>query len=180
MEPYRLYIRQTSYDGEAYTYGKVVDTLEAWNIVCSKSPYRRFGDPKDVATRNWLDEHGEDVYIPSSVKLKKFDAEFTFLCSGSPNILRHNVRDFLDYLSGGTGGGEVTAVGARLVIYDTYNQIGWKDARMKSHSADALLMTRGENEAVLEFKVTFEVFDPHTQVYLGSDNGVITLNAAEG
>lgn len=179
MEPYRLYIQQTSYDGELYSYGQVVDTYEEWGVVCSRSPYRRFGDPKDVATRNWLDEHGEDVYIPQNVKFKKFDAEFTFLCSAAPNNLRRSVRDFLQYLAGGDGGDVVTAVGARLVIYDTYNQIGWKDVRMKSYSTDGLLMTRGEDEAVLEFKVTFEVYDPYTQVVLHENNGIYSLTTGQ-
>ena len=179
MEPYKLYIQQASYDGEQYTYGAVVDTYREWNVVCSKSPYRRFGDPKDVATRNWLDEHGEDVYIPQNVKFKKFDAEFTFLCCGTPQSLRRNIRDFLLYLAGEIGGGAAEAVGARLVIYDTYNQIGWKDVRMKSYSTDGLLMTRGEDDAVLEFKVTFEVYDPYTQVILHENNGTYSLSTNE-
>ena len=172
MNPYKLYIMQTSFDGTSYTTGDTLDTLETWNIVCAKSPYRRYGDPKDVATRNWLDEHGEDVYIPQDVKYKKFDAEFTFICNGAPSMVKQNVKDFLKFLSGKACSQYNTPVGPRLAIYDAYNDIGWKDVRLKSFSNDGLLLTRGEDEVVLEFKVVFEVFDPFT--------AVIRRNAEEG
>ena len=170
MDPYRLYIRQTSFDGEEYTMGATVDTYTQWGIVCAKSPFRRYGDPKDVVSRNWLDENGEDVYIPFNVMLKKFDLEISFLCNGTANTVRSNVKDFLSYLMGRAS--TVNRVGARLAIYDTYNAIGWKDVRMKSYSSDGLVMDNSDTEVVLEFKVIFEVYDPYTEVKYSASKGV--------
>lgn len=171
MNPYILYIEQTAFNGLTYTHSTVRDTYETWKIVCSKSAYKKYGDPKDVASRNWLDEHGEDAYIPASAKLKKFDAEFTFLCNGSASDVKYNVTQFHRFLLGETWyqkvnniSTAVSSIGARLALYDTYNSIGWKDVRLKAFSTDGLVMDNSDNEVILEFKVTFEVFDPRTEV----------------
>lgn len=166
MDPYRLYIEQTTFNGTTYTHGAVRDTFAEWGIVCSKSPFK-YGDPKDVATRNWLDEHGEDVYLPADIKLKKFDAEFTFLCNGTEAFVKRNVKQFMRFLSGMSwqkGNDTVASAGSRLAFYDTYNSLGRKDVRLKSFSTDGLVMDNSDNEIVLEFKVVFEVFDPYTEV----------------
>lgn len=176
MDPYRLYIQETSYDGTTYTQGPVADTYEQWRIVCAESPYKRYGDPKDVATRDWLDEHGTDVYIPNNVKLKSFDAEFTFLCVGTEASVKTKVRDFHRFLLGKgsymSGSTTIPPVGARLVIYDTYNGIGWKDVRLKTFSSEALVMDNSDTEVKLRFKVIFEVHDPYTEVTLSTTNGI--------
>lgn len=172
MNPHRLYIEQTTFNGVSYTHSQVRDTYDTWGIVCAKSPFK-YGEAKDTASRNWLDEHGEDVYIPADVKLKKFDAEFTFLCNGTEEDVKYKVRQFHRFLSGkswkrkNNDGIEstVAANGARLVIYDAYNGLGWKDVRFKSFSADGLVMDNTDNEVVLEFKVVFEVYDPYSEVY---------------
>ena len=184
MNPHRLYIEQTSFDGSTYTRGKATDTYATWNVVCSKSVFRNYGDPKDVATRSWLDEYGDDVYIPADVKLKKFDAEFTFLCNGTEADVKYNVRNFQLFLLGKECHykrwderfqqyveAAVAPVGARLVMFDTYNSIGWKDVRCKSFSADTIVMDNSDNEIVIEFKVVFEVNDPWTAVELMSPVG---------
>lgn len=170
MNPYKLYIKQTLFDGQNYISGIEVDTYAQWGIVCSQSPYKRYGDPKDVVSRNWLDEHGEDVYIPQSIRLKKFDLEISFLCNGTANNVRTNVKDFLAYLMGKPS--FVAVTGPRLAIYDTFNDMGWKDVRMKSYSTDALIMDNGDDEVVLEFKVLFEVFDPYTEVKYSASKGI--------
>lgn len=165
MNPYKLYIQQTSYDGVEYTSGLAQDTLAQWYIVCAESPFRPYGDPKEVSSREWLDEHGKDVYIPSDVKYKSFDAEVTFLCTGIDTSLKENVRDFFNFLTGKSSRVAPQPIGARLAIYDTFNGMGWKDVRVKSFSPEALLMYDQE-EAILRFKVIFEVCDPYTEVYL--------------
>ena len=176
MEPYRFLVEQTSYDGVSYTAGNAYDTYDTWGIVCSKTPFRIYGDPKEISTRNWLDEHGEDAYFPAEIKLKKFDLEVAFLCNGTEDKVKYNVNQFLLFLQGmeskykfiHQSGREVEQtiqpMGSRLAIYDGFNSEGWKDVRFKASSSDALVMDNSEEEVVLEFKVTFEVFDPFTKV----------------
>lgn len=174
MNPHKLYIEQISYNGETYTRGTVRDTYATWSIVCSKSPFK-YADAKDVATRNWLDEHGEDVYIPSDVKLKKFDAEFMFLCNGTEANVKSRVKAFLRFLMGkswkNSQGNTISATGSRLVVFDEYNGFGWKDMRFKSFSTDGLVMDNGDSEVILEFKVVFEVFDPFTEITVATPIG---------
>ena len=169
MEPYKFYIEQCSFDGESYTRGTPRETYETWNIVCSKSVYRHFGDPKEVSSRNWFDEHGEDVYIPANVKLKKFDLEVSFLCNGEYPTLKDKVKSFLLFLMGknwrNEQGNLVASTGSRLVLYDGDNSIGWKDVRFKSFATDAFLKDNSDVESVLEFKIIFEVNDPYTTVW---------------
>lgn len=162
MEPYKLYMMQTSYDGLDYTLGDAVDTHARWNIVCAESPFKRYGEPQNIASRDWIDEHGSDVYIPADVKFKSFDADFTFLCAGIESDVKSNFLDFHKFLTGKNDG----ATGARLVIYDTYNSLGWKDVYLKSISPDAFVMDNGDNEVVLRFKATFRVNDPFTDITL--------------
>ena len=183
MTPYKLYIQPLSYNGRSYFRGTTRDTFESWGIVCSKSAFRYYGDPKDVASRNWLDEHGEDVYIPSAVKVKKFDAEFTFLCNGPENVVKYNVRQFHRFLMGmswtykdGRSDITVSAEGARLALYDTYNSLGWKDVRLKSFSTDGLVMDNSDDEIVLEFKVVCEVFDPYSAVSVALRHGTSEID----
>lgn len=179
MTPYKFYIQQCTYNGSSYTQGTVRESYADWGIVCSKCVFRHYGDPKDVSSRNWLDEHGEDVYIPANVKLKKFDAEYTFLCNGSELDVKTKVKEFHRYLMGmpwhDAQYNTVSSEGSRLIIYDTYNSVGWKDVRLKTFSADALVMDNGDDEVVLEFKVVFEVNDPYTTISRVVSHGSTSL-----
>ena len=178
MDPYKFYIEQISYDGISYAHSRAYESFKTWGIVCSKTPFRYYGDPKDYATRNWLDEHGEDVYIPTDSKLKKFDMEVTFLCSGTEERVKYNVKQFHLFLLGKTSKykyihqsgtemeGTITGTSPRLAIFDDYSDIGWKDVRLKAFSNDGIVMDNSDEEVVLEFKVTFEVFDPFTKPYI--------------
>lgn len=177
MDPYRLYIQQISYDGVSYgTSAPVVDTYAKWNIVCSESPFKRYGEPQNIASRVWLDEDGSDVYIPADVKCKSFDADFTFLCSGAESDVKSSVLAFHQYLLGKIGASGSTPDGARLIIYDTFNSIGWKDVYLKSFSPEGLVMDNGDDEVVLQFKVTFTVNDPVTAITKTVTNNTVSLS----
>jgi hypothetical protein len=90
--------------------------------------------------------------------------EVTFLYKGQQNSFSGNLRDFLDFLSGKDGDG------ARLTIYDTYNNVGRNDVYFKSISPDVFVKQNVSNNAngqeIASFKVTFNVGDPVTDVVL--------------
>lgn len=173
MEPYSLYIEQSSFDGVSYAYGTLLDTYTQWGILCAESPYRPAGDPKDVATRDWLDEHGLDVYIPQDTMLKHFDIEYTFLCVGSEADVKASVMDFYQFLCGKASTinqKSIASVGSRLILFDEYTGRGWKDVRLKSFSQDAFVMDNSDDEIKLRFKVVFTVYDPVTPISVGKIN----------
>lgn len=175
MDPYRLYIQQSHFDGKGYTIGETYDTYKKWNIVCADSPNMPFGGPKDVVSRNWLDEDGEDVYLPKSAYLNKTEVEYTFLCTGTRGSVRQNIKSFLEFLLGRNAG----AVGCRLAIVDSFNSIGWKDMRVKSYSSDAYLDVYAD-DTVVKFKVSFDVFDPATELEIEVDQETGSVNILWG
>ncbi len=180
MDPYRLYIKQTPFDGVSYDYSApVVDTYTQWGIVCAESPYKRYGEPQNIASRVWFDDDGSDVYIPEYVTSKSYDAEFTFLCVGTESDVKGNVLAFHKYLLGKTGADGGASKGARLLLYDDFNGIGWKDVYLKSFSSEALVMDNGDDEVKLKFKMTFSVNDPVTPITRTVSHGHVTLIVGE-
>ena len=160
MKFYNAYIQQLSYDGENYTKGEFRDLLKDFGCGVSSFPFKPFAEAKDAVTRDWVDEHGTDVYIPEDGQLlKSYELDVEIIFKGSESAIRTNMMNFLKFIYGHNTGGH-----ARLAIYDEFVGFGRKDIRAKSHDSD-LLFIAGENaDSVATFKVKFEVNDPVTDV----------------
>jgi len=156
--------------------GSVVNSYTEWGIVCCKVPFKAGGKTKELAKRDWKDEHGEDVYIPNQLRMEGYDAEFELaykgeeLSSNAFNLSKaaRQIDDFKKWLSGNdTENGS----GASLVVYSPYSTIGRKCYLLEISDEDPCLMVKGEggnmyNENVVTFKVTFRVYDPMTNIAL--------------
>lgn len=154
--------------------GNVVNSFTQWGIVCCKVPFKAGGKTKDVAVRDWHDEHGEDAYIPTSLYYEAYDAEFEFAYQGEElatsvmnlSLALTQIENFKHWLSG------VSNSGASLCIYSPFSRIGRQGCYVKNISDESpcvMVKGRGTNiyhENVVTFKVTFRVTDPRTSVTL--------------
>ena len=53
-----------------------------WGIWVKSMPFIVDGETKDVAKRDWLDQHGTDVFVPDEQKLKAYEIECEFVFIG--------------------------------------------------------------------------------------------------
>lgn len=155
--------------------GSVVNSYSQWSIGCCKVPFKVGGKTKDLPKRDWKDEQGEDVYIPSNLMMEAYDAEFEMACvvnntSGfSLSAAFEKINAFKKWLSGNdTSSGS----GAELKIYSPYTGIGRQGCYLLEISNEEphlqLKQSAGNlyNENVLTFRVKFRVTDPMTNITL--------------
>lgn len=137
----------------------VVDTLSNWGIVCKDFPFKLYGEAKELSSRDWKDEDGDDEYIPDELKIAAYEIDVEFVYKGDMNTANTKIRGFLDYLTGRGG------TGAELMVYDTYTKIGRQSVRYVSVDEDIFFRQEGGNDVVV-FVVTFKVNDPLTDITL--------------
>lgn len=176
MQIKRTYIQQVGFDGQTYTKGKLVDTMDDFKIHCSEFPFKLFPEAKELPTRDWAGEDGRDVYVPTTIPLASYEIEVEFIYRGDDGTMRKDIGDFLSFLYGRNDG----AVGARLFIYDEQTEIGRKDVRVLSVDPEIYYDVDYDDEQVAKFKVKFSVEDPSTDVVPGIvSEKVVELNIVE-
>ena len=141
------------------TESPTLDTKAQWSIVCKGFPFMPYGENKDLPTRDWADQDGEDTFFPEEIKLKAYDIEVEFAYKGAIGTANSKIESFLDYL---TGKGDT---GTNLKVYDTYTKIGRQGVYYKSIDQD-LFVRKSDEGDVVTFKITFRVTDPRTPITL--------------
>lgn len=145
---------------------RLIETSEFFDIYCAEMPFVVCGAAKALTERDWHDEHGKDVYVPSQLKMEAYDFTATFCCKGDKFSSNTKINQFISYLAMKTG--------VYFKIYDTYTQIGRQHVRFLELSDDATLVRDGDGD-ILQFKVKFSVDDPVTSVFPKTDaSGNIT------
>lgn len=160
MKFYNAYIQQLSYDGENYTKGEFRDLLKDFGCGVSSFPFKPYAEAKEAVTREWVDEHGTDVYIPEGGQLMKaYELDVDVIFKGTESAIRTNMMNFLKFIYGHNTGGS-----ARLAIYDEFVGFGRKDVIAKSNDPDVLFISGSDADSVATIKVKFQVCDPMTDV----------------
>lgn len=139
----------------------VKDTVTNFDIYCMEIPFIIATEAKELASNDWYDEHGDEEYIPSALKMKAYEMDVKFACKGATKTCNAKINAFLNYLTGA----DQQNPGAKMKMYSTYTQIGRQDVRFVSLSEDAELV-RDANGDILIFTVTFKVNDPVTNITL--------------
>lgn len=125
-------------------------------------------ETQDVATRTWVGENGEDIYIsPDGLTLKAYDLSVTFCYKGEVGSAYGAYKAFRNYLTG------IDSSGGQLKIYDPY----WKKGRTEVYIKKFGNLTphRSNLDEVLSVQVTFRVADPITEIVAGiNTEGEIT------
>lgn len=152
----RLLIRQ----GDASN--TVIDTLEQFNVACQEFPYKYLPETKELAKRDWYDEDGEDVYIPTSgLKFKAYDLEAKLLYVGSEEAMVDDLKSFIEFLYGRNTGGN-----PQLAIYDEFTKTGRQQVYVQSVDNELITYDDVNTDVIAQFKVKFRVCDPVTNVVL--------------
>lgn len=159
----KLLIRQQRYDGSSYTdVGPVVDTQASFRVVCQEFPFKHYPETKELAKRDWYDEHGEDVYVPSDgLKMEAYDMDVKFLYVGSQSQMSGDLKGFIKFICGKNSGGTPL-----LSIYDEYTKTGRRGVYVQNVDNELIAYDDMNAEVIGQFKVKFRVTDPVTDVTL--------------
>lgn len=154
-------MKQQSYNGSSYTdVSSAIDTYETYKIVCQEFPFKYLPESKDLAKRDWYDEDGEDVYVPTDgLKMKAYDLEVKFMYSGSKSDMHDKLRTFIDFLYGKNSGGAPF-----LAVYDEYTGIGLRGLYVSEVPNDLYDYSDIGDNGIAIFKVKFRVTDPVTRL----------------
>lgn len=154
-------MKQQRVSGGTYTdVGQSIDTLAAFNVACQEFPFKMLPESKELASRDWYDQHGEEVYVPADgMKFKAYDLEVTFLYSGTEESMRNDIANFIKWIYGRNPGGS-----PMLVIYDEYTRTGRRGVYVLSVDNELYFFDDANIDAIASFKVKFRVTDPVTEI----------------
>lgn len=141
----------------------VKDLTDDFGIVCTKIERMDGKEIQTIETQEWVDEDGEDAYIPNVLRLKAFD--WTIECGTlgtSASVCKSNIDSLMSYLIGEDG------KGAELYIYSAMINTGrqhvyFKQKEEKEYWVNAQGMT------IAQFSITFRICDPRTDVEPNND-----------
>ena len=164
----KLLIQQQTYNGTTYTnVGSVIDTYESFGILCQEFPFKYLPEMKDLAKRDWYDEDGEDVYIPTDgTKAKAYDLEVKFLYSGAQNLMYDKISSFVKFITGRNANGS-----SLLAIYDEYTGVGKRGVYVQEIPNELYDYNDVNIDAYSVFKVKFRITDPVTDITLAISSG---------
>lgn len=152
MEFEKVYIQKTK-SGSA-----VKETIADFDIYCADMPFRIFVEAKEPSKRDWMDEHGDDEYIPESgLKLKAYTIDVKFCCKGDKGTSKAKITRFVKYLTGLDG------TGAEMMMYCTWTGIGRKGIRFDKLDDNAEFVSDNDGD-LLVFTISFKVNDPVSDV----------------
>jgi len=167
--PYKFYVQRFAPDGTPVE-ANARDTYGYWAVACQEFPYNPYNELKELPKRDWKDEHGVSVFIPSDgMKLKDFDIQVKFIATAVQGIatpsaeemLRINIRSFLNFIYGLSGGDSgVSGDGSSLAIFDEYTQVGFGLVTANKLSNSVIEIKTGATECIATFTITFHVNDP--------------------
>lgn len=150
------------------------NSAKRWGIYCTGFPFITIGEVKDLPSRSWYDEDGDEEFIPQKLYIKAYEIEVEFAVKGTPRQAKTAIDSFFAYLIGldadKNENGE-NSYGPRLEIYDTYTLIGREDCRFESYDNKAYVTQKVfedelKEEACITFSVKFKVNDPLTDISL--------------
>ncbi|MCR5077398.1 MAG: hypothetical protein K6A82_05090 [Prevotella sp.] len=142
----------------------VKETIADFDIYCANIPFKLFVEAKEPSKSDWMDEHGDDEYIPESgLKLKGYTREEKLCCKGGQDSSRVKIDKFLKYLTGMDG------TGTEMKIYCTWTGISRQGMRFDKLDDNAEL-AREDNEEILVLKVTFKAYNSVGNVSPQYDN----------
>lgn len=176
----KFYIQQYTASGSTETDGTIVDTQAQFGVVCQECPFQYLPEIKELPKRDWNDEDGDDVYMPTDgLKFKAYDMEVKFLYVGTGYVkqdetvvskeaeMKEKISGFINFIYGKNAGGSPL-----LKIYDEYTLTGRKGVHCISIDNELIAYDDRNNNVIGSFKAKFRVTDPATRMTYS--NGKIT------
>ena len=155
MEYYKFYIQKEGTDSTGASY-PVKELGEDFKLYEVESKFYGNAAVKDIPTRSWHDEDGDDEFVPETYKYKSYEMSVKLACKGDSMSSNTTIKALKDYLSGG-----------QFEIFDTFNGIGRQHVRFVEIPDDAVLYRHylGEEECLV-FTLKMKVNDPKTDITL--------------
>lgn len=137
--------------------GSIVRDSSEWNIYVKHIPFQIAGEVKNVNTETWLDENGDDEFVPDTLLYKAYEMVCEFVFIGTHGTANAKINEFIAYLT----------KDSMFSIYDTYTKVGRTKVRLSKGVDDPSVMYRrdGENDVVV-FSISLKVNDPTTEIKL--------------
>lgn len=136
----------------------VKDSFTAFGVVCTEVPIVVGEEAKELPTRDWPDEDGEDTYVPDELPLAAYDWEIGMCYKGAVGTVQAKMKAFRDYLTGRDGSG------ALMKVYSPWTKEGRQNVYFKELETDEFW--RSNVDEGVTFTVTLRVTDPVTEVVL--------------
>lgn len=138
---------------QGMSYEPAFDTLEEFGLYVKHTPFSFRPKVKNIISQTWLDEEGDDVYIPENITHEAYNLEVEFVYCGSNGDANEKILNFLDKIEG-----------KWLQIYDSYTRQGRQAVYVESYSDEPKFFRRKVD--VIVFRVNFRVNDPNTNIVL--------------
>ncbi len=131
-------------------YGPAFDTHEKYGLWIKHAPYSVMPKIKNIVTQNWMDEDGEDVFLPDTIRHEAYDLELEFVYYENDNESNNNFRRFVNEIKG-----------KWLKLYESYTGICRHGVYLVSVDEDPKFVRRGEHDTVV-WTAKFRVNQPDT------------------
>jgi hypothetical protein len=145
------------------------DLQDDFGFVCTSIEEGDY-ETKELEKNEWLDEHGDDVYIPSVMRFNSFEIRLGVVYTGAINTHNTKLSALLAYLTGSNGVLDSNG----LKIYSERLHRGYTKVYLKSVTERSLYKT--ETDECFECAVTLQVADPITIVSATTTDGGTTYN----
>lgn len=142
---------------KAYAQGDIdanVHSCDEWYIMPTSHVFDVGKEQKDLPKNDWLDEHGDDEFVPDEPIYKAFEDEIEFAFKGGDDFLEY-ISNFIHYLSHG----------GVFSMYDEHTKVGFENVRFVKYDPEADFI-KEEQEVIIKFKVTFKINSPQSNIVL--------------
>lgn len=138
--------------------GSVVkDLLSDFSMSCMDFAFPFSIEAKELASEDWIDEDGEDTFVPEILPIKAYDLEIKISYSGAKGTGKTKAMSLLNYLTGRDG------TGSELSIYNPHISTGRQKVRFLSMTPEF----RSDNlEDNFDLTIKLRVADPLTEITL--------------
>ena len=154
-----------------------VHQLSDWCIEALSLSLPIASNVKEPSKNTWLDEEGDEEYIPDHLYMQAYEMTWELGCRGIDEISAgKHVKEFLVWLSNG----------GLKKIYVPHAKYGRTNVRLSSYSQkldiyDRVILLDGveRKEHLMTFTIKLKVNDPVSDVTIENNNGVLNLIVSE-
>lgn len=132
-----------------------------WGMTLKSIPFKAFPDMKEVFTREWVEQSGEEEYLPATPVFKSYEMDVQFVYLGALDTAGEKIFKFCEYMAG-----------SEVSLYDEFTKVG---CRCRFVSYDEKAFYRRDEDAV-QFSIKVKVNNP--LCYAAKSNGLSEIRFA--
>ena len=121
------------------------DIKAEWGMYLKSIPFKAFPDVKDVFSREWVEENGEEEYLPPTPVFKSYEMDVQFVYLGALDTAGDKIFKFCEYMAG-----------SEISLYDEFTGVG---CRCRFVSYDEKAFYRRDEDTV-QFSIKLKVNNP--------------------